>query len=415
MSGETEESGPAQDELLKPLVSKPKKHLKPRKGKGFSINELKSAAIPLDDAQKLPISIDPRRSSIHDRNVEVLSALYRKVVAARTEETVKLDISNKAAFKELKQLKGIKSNEAKLLVEAGVRSLNTLVEEEAGSLADDTKIEFEKIEKWLDQARTLIQRRGLKTSIEELLQLKGMNNTYARKLVKFGILSIEDLSNEDAEILAKDLKISDKIIAIWIEDAMRLTGKPIPKKKKPAKKPKEVVEAPKEEPKKPPKKPKKVEPAPAPKPKKIAKATPELKDIDGISKGDIKELKELGITTVKALAKEEPIEIASITGMDESTVNKWITQARELLGLKPKEPPAKTEAEAAPEEKPVDPLADLLKLKGVGKKTAEKLVDAGITGCSDLLDCDPKELSKKSKVSEKTISKIIESAKEVFE
>jgi predicted flap endonuclease-1-like 5' DNA nuclease len=411
MSGETEESGSAQDELLKPLVSKPKKHLKPRKGKGFSINELKSAAIPLDDAQKLSISIDNRRTSVHDRNVEVLSALYRKVVAARTEETVKLDISNKAAFKELKQLKGIKSNEAKLLVEAGVRSLNTLVEEEAGSLADDTKIEFEKIEKWIAQAQTLIQRRSLKTSIEELLQLKGMNTTYARKLVKFGILSIEDLSNEDAEILAKDLKISDKIIAIWIEDAMRLTGKPIPKKKKPAKKPKNVVEEPKEE----PKKPKKVEKAPAPTPKEVAKAVPELKDIDGISKGDIKELKGLGITTIKELAKEEPIEIASITGMDEPTVNKWITQARELLGLKPKEPSAKTEAEAPPEEKPVAPMADLLKLKGVGKKTAEKLVNAGIMSCSDLLDCDPKELSKKSKVSEKTISKAIDSAKEALE
>ncbi|MHA1132233.1 MAG: ribosomal protein L13e [Candidatus Helarchaeota archaeon] len=408
MSNQIEESSLKADKILRPLVSKPKKHLKPREGKGFSLKEIKSASIPLDDAQKLPISIDYRRKSIHDKNIEILSSLYRQTIAEKTEERIKLDISKKAAFKELKQLKGIKSNEAKLLVEAGVKSLGALIEEEAGTLADDTKIALEKIEKWIVQAGTLLKRSNIRTAIENLLQIKGMNNVYARKLVNFGILSVEDLSSENADILSKDLKISEKIIAVWIEDAMRLTGKAIPKKKKPAKLPREeIVE--------PPKKPQKEMKKPSQKPKELPKKVPDLKDIEGISKGDIKELSELGITTIQQLVKENAIEIASITGIDESTINNWIHNARELLGLEPIVSTPLTDTETTPGEVTLDPIEELLKLKGVGKKTAEKLVEAGVQTCADLIDCDPKELAKKSKVSEKTITKIKESAKNALE
>ena len=399
MSNKTKESrtGPIKTGDKKdPTVKKPKKYLTLRKGRGFSLKEIKSAAIPLDDAKKLDLPIDIRRKSIHDKNVSILSALYRKIVTSRAEENVELDLTKKEAYKELKQLKNIKGNEAKLLIEAGVKSLATLIEEEAYSLADDTKIEAERIEKWIEYAKILIKRKSILTSVNELMQIKGINQAYAHKLVDFGILSIEDLSKEKAEILAKDLKISEKPLESWIDSARELTGKPILKKEKPKEKVKE--EKPKEKVKEE-------------KPKSLS-----LKDIEGIGKGELKKLKDVGITKIEDLIEEDAIEIAPIIDVDQVTLQKWIGAARELIGL-PREQEKPKEAEVPFEETPVkeDPLANLLKIEGIGKKTAEKLVEAGITCYEDLIQCDPKELSKKSKVSEKSIQKIIESAKKQLE
>ncbi|HUY01303.1 MAG TPA: ribosomal protein L13e [Candidatus Deferrimicrobium sp.] len=489
MSNKTKESrtGPIKTGDKKdPTVKKPKKYLTLRKGRGFSLKEIKSAAIPLDDAKKLDLPIDIRRKSIHDKNVSILSALYRKIVTSRAEENVELDLTKKEAYKELKQLKNIKGNEAKLLIEAGVKSLATLIEEEAYSLADDTKIEAERIEKWIEYAKILIKRKSILTSVNELMQIKGINQAYAHKLVDFGILSIEDLSKEKAEILAKDLKISEKPLESWIDSARELTGKPILKKEKPKEKvkeekpkekvkeekPKEKVkeEKPKEKvkeekPKEKAKEEKPKEKAKEEKPKekvkeekpkekvkeekpkekvkeekpkekvkeekpkekvkeekpkeKVKEEKPKslsLKDIEGIGKGELKKLKDVGITKIEDLIEEDAIEIAPIIDVDQVTLQKWIGAARELIGL-PREQEKPKEAEVPFEETPVkeDPLANLLKIEGIGKKTAEKLVEAGITCYEDLIQCDPKELSKKSKVSEKSIQKIIESAKKQLE
>jgi len=386
------------------VVKKPTKYLKKRSGRGFSLKEIKSASIPLDDAKNLSIPIDLRRKSVHDENVKILSALYREAISERTEAAVQLDVTKKESYKVLKQLRGIKGGEAKLLIEAGVRSLKTLIEEKPNALADDTNIPVEKIESWISQAKILIKRKGLMDSIDQLLQVKGVNKVYAKKLVDFGISTVEDLSQENAGVLSADLKVTENIISIWIEDAMRLTGKPVPKKKKP--------KAEKEKPDKKPKAEKKKKPAEEP---KVETTITSLKDLEGIGKGDLKALKDLGITKLEQIIEEDAEEIATITGINQASLSRWIGDARELLGLtrvqeKPKEAAAPVESETTPT---ADPMAEFLKLEGVGKKTAEKLVNAGIQTCTELIDCDPKQLSKDSKISEKTVKKIIESAKKL--
>ena len=87
------------------IVKKPKKkYLKLRKGRGFSFTEIKSAGIPLDDAKNLSLPIDTRRKSLHDENVKLLSTLYREIVSTRQEDKIHLEVTNKEAFKELKEL-----------------------------------------------------------------------------------------------------------------------------------------------------------------------------------------------------------------------------------------------------------------------------------------------------------------------
>jgi ribosomal protein L13E/predicted flap endonuclease-1-like 5' DNA nuclease len=506
-------------ERTTPVVTRPKRYQKNRQGRGFSLKEIKSAAIPFDDAKKLDIPIDERRKSVHDENVQMLSSLYRQTVSTRTEAKIELDKSTKDAFKELKALKGIKGNEAKLMIEAGVKSLKTLIEENPKSLAGDTKIEIEKIEKWIAMAKVLLKRKEVADSMTELMQIRGMNRTYAQRLIDFGILTLNDLSRETAAILAKDLKVSEDLLEVWIDDSKRLTGqittptkkvkakkekpaeeleeveekpkaKPAKKlKEKPAKKPKEKpaeepkeelpekpakkpkekpAEEPKEElPEKPAKKPKekpaeepkeelpekpakkpKEKPAEEPKeelPEKPAEALPEipkeeiaqvlkeklpelpkekpsvepaieakkpltLADLKGLGKGELKKLKELDITKIEDLVEEDADELSTMTGINKATIQQWIGDIREYLGLpreqeKPK--PAETPAAAAKIEE--DPLSKWLKIEGVGKKNAEKLVKAGILDIKELLEGDLKDLSKKSKVSDKDLKKIVES------
>jgi large subunit ribosomal protein L13e len=53
------------------VISKGKR----RKGKGFSLPELKEAGINLQEAKKLGIYVDKRRKSVYEENVEYLRKL----------------------------------------------------------------------------------------------------------------------------------------------------------------------------------------------------------------------------------------------------------------------------------------------------------------------------------------------------
>lgn len=65
---------------LEPKVYKPgTRGLKTRRGRGFSIGELKEAGIEVNLARRLGIYIDKRRKSIHKENVEQLKKFLEEV------------------------------------------------------------------------------------------------------------------------------------------------------------------------------------------------------------------------------------------------------------------------------------------------------------------------------------------------
>ncbi|RLI22190.1 hypothetical protein DRO54_01810 [Candidatus Bathyarchaeota archaeon] len=67
-----------------------KKNGKPRRGKGFSKNELKEAGLTLKEALKLGIPVDKRRSSAYRENIEALKRFIEKVKAfAKKKEKAK--------------------------------------------------------------------------------------------------------------------------------------------------------------------------------------------------------------------------------------------------------------------------------------------------------------------------------------
>ena len=58
---------------------------KTRRGRGFSLSELKQAGIPPSRAVSLGIATDVRRSSMHPQNVETLKALAAEPTKALAE------------------------------------------------------------------------------------------------------------------------------------------------------------------------------------------------------------------------------------------------------------------------------------------------------------------------------------------
>jgi large subunit ribosomal protein L13e len=77
------------EEKPKPIVIKPQLRSKAgleqgtRKGRGFSIPELREAGLTVKEALKLGIPVDKRRRSKHDVNVDILKDYVSKMMTEK--------------------------------------------------------------------------------------------------------------------------------------------------------------------------------------------------------------------------------------------------------------------------------------------------------------------------------------------
>ncbi len=69
---------------LKPVVTS--QSGRERKGKGFSPDEIKDAGLKVADARKLKISVDRKRKTKHEENVEALKHHAEKTPVAKPKE-----------------------------------------------------------------------------------------------------------------------------------------------------------------------------------------------------------------------------------------------------------------------------------------------------------------------------------------
>ena len=82
------------------VVHRPRK---PRNGRGFSRGELKEAGLSLNQALKLGIQVDPRRSTKHDENMKTLKKYLSaneptsRVTPPKPKASVKKDLKSSKA------------------------------------------------------------------------------------------------------------------------------------------------------------------------------------------------------------------------------------------------------------------------------------------------------------------------------
>lgn len=422
-----------------PIVKSPSRIHDKRLGRGFSLKEIKAASIPIDEFSKLDLLIDYRRKSIYDSNVDFLGKKFRQRVSEELVEKEALDKIEKRVkeyIKDLSQIPSISKTNAKKIVDAGVTSIDRLIEEDSASLAHDIGEKVGIVNQWIKDAKKFKNIIALNETIKNLCQINILNEEKAKRLASIGITSVDILAEEDSVTLANELGISEYLANEWIKGANQLIKKETKKKKVEVQREAPLIKAPKK--------------------LKVQSKELNLRDIGGMGKIELNKLKDLEITSLEQFAEEDPDEISSIIGVNKEKVFTWINTARAFLGLpkidqliiKKKEPkvPKKErkeieaeiidltelgeeieekpeEAEKIEEKKEVSEkkyiiskedikriLKELNKVKGIGKVTGEKLINAGIRSVKDLIEADPQELAANSGIKEEKIKQYINNA-----
>jgi len=135
------------DIIAEPVVRSPK-DAKPRRGRGFSIEETIQSGLTVVDARKMGLIVDIRRKTAYPENVEALKQ-YQKdleefVAALATEEST-ATASVAKAVDELSALKAVKDEEAKLLAKAGLKTVSDLAYCDIAKVANKTGIPEDRI------------------------------------------------------------------------------------------------------------------------------------------------------------------------------------------------------------------------------------------------------------------------------
>ena len=134
------------DIIAEPTVKSPRDG-RPKKGRGFSIEEAKQVGLTIDDARRMGVLVDLRRKTTHPENVKALKQYMKdleELVAKLAEEVEPIRGADDAA-KELSSLRVVKVAEAKLLVDAGILSFSDLAYCNISKVAKKTGIEKERI------------------------------------------------------------------------------------------------------------------------------------------------------------------------------------------------------------------------------------------------------------------------------
>ncbi len=132
------------DIIADPTVRAPK-DAKPRKGRGFSRDEITKAGLSVKAARDMDLIVDLRRKTSYEENIEALKQYMddlQSYISALEAEAPSAGIEYEAVDV-LSSLKVVKKADAKKLVEAGIHTLEDLAYCELDKIAKKTGIDEE--------------------------------------------------------------------------------------------------------------------------------------------------------------------------------------------------------------------------------------------------------------------------------
>ena len=214
-----------------------------RRGRGFSLQELKEAGIDLADARWMAIPIDNRRKTQHPENVKLLQDFLKRIKklektkkAAKPEPKPKKAKPAKAKPEpietDLTNLTGVTKKLAETLVEAGVKNIHDLATISPRRLARTTELKRNRAEKLIDAAKRYEQEKAKaareekakEPTIKELKDLPDITRSDAKQLKELGVESLNELKSENARDLALLTGIPESRIKEW-QKVIRDLGK----------------------------------------------------------------------------------------------------------------------------------------------------------------------------------------------
>ncbi|MFX1352056.1 MAG: ribosomal protein L13e [Promethearchaeota archaeon] len=215
-------------ETLRPFVRPPGNRVGERLGRGFSLVELDKADITVNEAKWMLIPIDRRRKTLNETNVRRLKEYLKRIKEIlETEAEKKIEKAEptpkpkpkpkKKKPKEVKKVKKIEKakEEIKKPPKKPVKKPAKKPVKKPAKKPPKKKPTKEepKIEDKISEKEIEAQ------AIEELTILKGLGTSIAKKLIDFGLLSLEDLVNMDMDIIAEETGISAERLKKWAKEA----------------------------------------------------------------------------------------------------------------------------------------------------------------------------------------------------
>jgi len=126
------------EEEPEPVVYTPTRRPHPRRGRGFSLGEIREAGLNPNEARRLGIPVDRRRSSTRPQNVEGLREEYGPVIPLST-------------------IRGVGAAAEKKLTAADIVDARDLAEADLAALAKRVSYSRKTLERWQSEARRLLK------------------------------------------------------------------------------------------------------------------------------------------------------------------------------------------------------------------------------------------------------------------
>ncbi len=119
---------------------------RPRRGRGFSREEIRRAGLTVHEARRIGLMVDVRRKTVYDENVEAVRQLLADLETMGPGVTAPAsDKGRDAAVRALSFLKEVTEADAEALVAAGVRSLEDLAYCDISAVVSKTGIDQDRL------------------------------------------------------------------------------------------------------------------------------------------------------------------------------------------------------------------------------------------------------------------------------
>jgi hypothetical protein len=142
-------------------------------------------------------------------------------------------LSEDKSINELTKIKGLNKKIAAKLYRAGVKSIKKLGSSNPEELSKLTGIAKKQLTTWIILARAQERKKFIEvdTAAAEISQLLEIKLEEAKKLVSSGVMSVDDLAEESADLLSEDTGMPVDTINRWIRKAKDVKKIPAEKRK----------------------------------------------------------------------------------------------------------------------------------------------------------------------------------------
>lgn len=220
------------DIQVEPIVKSPSREAQLRKGRGFSLGEIKAAGKTVQNIKQLGIRIDPYRKSVLESNVEQLKKLKAvekkgKKRPAFVRKEKKVRVRKKKVKKKVKLVEDVEV----LSKEPAVKATPIAKQKVKAKAVPEAKEKVEKIPKTKVTPEAKEKPKKKKKEKEEekgtsLTKLSGLGAATEKKFQEVGVNCIEELVKEKPDELGMLISgISAERITKWINEGQELLNK----------------------------------------------------------------------------------------------------------------------------------------------------------------------------------------------